>query len=55
MTKYMLIIETQTGDTAVIGNFPSVQAARSWEDEHEDKVTVIGCVPVIPKAEALRG
>lgn len=56
MTKYMLLIQTKQGDVVAAGSFPTVVAARAWEDEHEADLSgeVVGCVRVITKAEALR-
>lgn len=55
MTAHLLLIQTDEGGTIAV-RFPSQEAAREWEDEHENELgEVIGCVPVVTKAEALRG
>lgn len=54
-TTHLLLVQTDRGHTVAV-QFPSANAARDWEDEHEMELgTVIGCVPVVTKAEALRG
>jgi hypothetical protein len=52
-TAHVLLVETDEGGIVAV-RFPSVDAARQWEDEHEDRLTVVGCFPVTTKAEALR-
>lgn len=55
MTPYLLLVQTDRGHTIAV-KFPSADAARDWEDEHEMELgTVIGCVPLVSKREALRG
>lgn len=52
---HLLLIQTDQ-DEIVAVRFPSAEAARDWEDEHEVEIgTVVGCVRVVTKAEALRG
>lgn len=55
MTAYVLIVETSArGGVAV--KFANAVAARAWEDEHEMEIngTVVGCVPIVSRKEALR-
>lgn len=55
MTPHLLLITTAQGATVAV-RFPSADAARDWEDEHEmDLGTVVGLIPLVTKAEALRG
>lgn len=55
-TAAVLLIQTPQGDTVAL-TFPSIAAARDWEDEHEMELpgTVVGAVRVATKREALRG
>jgi hypothetical protein len=54
-TGTVLLIQTDAGDTIAV-RFPSIAAARDWEDEHEMELgTVIGTARVVSKTEALRG
>jgi hypothetical protein len=54
-TGTVLLIQTDAGDTIAV-RFPSIAAARDWEDEHEMELgTVIGTARVVTKTEALRG
>ena len=55
MTGTLLLIQTDDGDTIAL-RFPSVAAARDWEDAHEMEIgTVIGTARIVTKTEALRG
>ena len=50
----VLLIQTDDGNTIAV-SFPSVAAARDWEDEHEMELgTVIGTAFVVSKKEAIR-
>ena len=51
MNAHVLVIATDRGEVAV--SFPSLDAARYWEDEHETEITALGCFPIVSKAEAL--
>lgn len=51
---HFLLLANSEGDLVAV-RFPSVDAARAWEDEHEEEVEVNGCVRIVSKAEALRG
>lgn len=54
-TTTVLLIQTDDGNTIAV-SFPSVAAARDWEDEHEMELgTVIGTARVVSKTEARRG
>lgn len=54
-TAHLLLITTEQGGTMAV-RFPSADAAQQWEEQHEDELgEVIGLVPVVTKAEALRG
>lgn len=53
-TGTLLLIQTDDGDTIAL-RFPSVAAARDWEDAHEMEITVIGTARLVNKTEALRG
>lgn len=38
----------------VVGlRFRDADSARDWEDDHEDRVSVAGCVRIISRAEVL--
>lgn len=55
MTGTLLLVQTENETLAI--RFPSVAAARDWEDEHEMDMpgTIIGTARVVSMAEALRG
>lgn len=51
-TAIVLLVESVRGD--IIGvRFPTVEAARQWEDEHEDEITARGVVRLVSRSEAL--
>lgn len=48
----VLLVEALNGDLMAV-RFPSVEAARAWEDKHEDRVYVRGAARVVTRHEAL--
>jgi hypothetical protein len=51
---YLLLIEDGQGDTIGV-RFPTAEAAREWEDEHQMEIgTVRGVVRVVTTAEAIK-
>lgn len=48
----VLLVETSSGETVAV-RFPSVDAAREWEDAHEGALTVVGAPRLVSRKEAL--
>lgn len=54
-TPHLLLIMNFQGSTIAV-RFPSAAAAEEWEEQHENELgEVVGLVPIVTKAEALRG
>lgn len=51
MSAHVLLIETAQGATVAV-RFPSIDAAREWEDAHPD-VEGVGCAVLVTRKEAL--
>lgn len=47
----VLLVETTDGNVVAV-RFPSVDAARAWEDSHPE-VQAVGCPRLVSRAEAL--
>jgi hypothetical protein len=48
----VLLVRLVSGDTGGV-YFMSRDDARDWQDEHADTVTVVGCVSLVSRNEAL--
>lgn len=48
----VLLVRLAGGDTAGV-YFMSRDDARDWQDDNADSVTVVGCVSLVSRAEAL--
>lgn len=53
-TPHVLILDPDRGGEVLAVRFPSREAARAWEDEHDPGV-VLGCFPIVTPSAALRG
>lgn len=52
MIGCVLLVETREGATVAV-KFPSIPAARAWQEMHEGDLVVVGVVPVVLRHEAL--
>lgn len=49
--RHVLLVEDKLGNVTAVGPFPSVDAARTWQDEHG--LEAVGCVQLVGRRQGL--